>query len=226
MSVVATYVVFNEAPLIAESIRSIKNYVDRIVVVDSAFLTNPVDATHSTDGTKEVAEHAAEGVPLTYVESDRKLALAEARNLSHSLLDERDWALTIDGDETLLGNHADVSSLFVDVKRGAIPAEVGISVFTAAVAFQGQAPDISEVQYGQLPIIHTRGVQPRLFPVRGVTWGRVETGRRTYAMFRRGEIVMNKIPDPRAVLVNHRIRQSYEVYQSDYVWEMAETGPR
>lgn len=217
--IAACYVVFNEAELIAESVRSAKAYVDKFIFVDSAFTANPLDVTHSTDATRELAEAAAAPVPVTYVESDTKLDIDAARNLSLSLVPPKGWALTIDGDETILGDRRDVAGLFDDIRNRTIRAPTGISVFTAALRFDGHAPAISEEQYGLLPMIYTRGVQPRLVPAKGAEWHRVPHGR-SYGLYVNGTLARGPV-DPRMVIVNHRTRQTFGAYQNDYQWESA-----
>ena len=223
MSIVATYCVYNEADLIAESIRSVKAFVDRFVIVDAAFVDNPVEATHSTDATREVAEAAAAPLTLTYIESDRKIGLAQARNISFGLLDPDDWALVIDGDETLLGERAELQEMFGEVRSRKITEPIGIDVYTAVVLFKGHAPAIDETAYRTLPIVHTRGHQARLLPMAGVEWKRTPTPRGTYGMYLNGDIIKGHAVDPRAVIINQRIRQSYEHYQLDYIRETADT---
>lgn len=221
MSIVATYVVFNEAELIAESIRSVKAYVDRFVVVDSAFTSNPTEATHSTDDTRQIAEHAAHPLPILYLEADRKLRLDEARNLSLSFLESDDWALIIDGDETLLGERTEARELFGEIRRRQVNRPIGVNVYTSALVFNGHAPDIPESEYDTLPVIHTRGVQARLIPSPGMAWKRVPNGQ-TYGLYHDGGLVKHPEIDPRICLINHRTRQTYEAYQLDYAWETAE----
>lgn len=223
MSIVATYCVYNEADLIAESIRSVKAYVDRFVFIDAAFTTNPVEATHSTDDTRRIAEEVAAPLPVTYVESDTKLDLARARNMSFGLLDEDDWALVIDGDEVLLGERTELRDMFAAVRGRIAQDPIGMAIFTAVVQFQGHAPAINEAGYRTLPIVHTRGNQSRLLPVAGVEWMRTPTPRGTYGMYRDGVLIKGHNPDPRAVIINQRIRQSYEHYQLDYIRETADT---
>ena len=222
--IVALYCVFNEEALIAESIRSVKSYVDRFVIVDAVFTSNPADATHSTDRTRQVAEAAADPLPVLYAESDRKLALDVARNRAFSLLDRDDWALIIDGDETLLGDRDELRRLFSDARRSAIDDPVGASVYTSALDFRGHAPAIDAVAYEQLPVHYTRGVQARLVPVDGMAWRLVPNGR-SYGLYRDAELVTGKPADPRLTIVNHRTRQTFEAYQSDYVWETGLYAP-
>lgn len=215
--IVATYVVFNEAELIAESIRSVKAYVDRFVFVDSAFRSHPSEATHSTDRTRQIAEAACHPLPVTYVESDRKMELDEARNLSHSLLEPGDWAFTIDGDETLLADRTEADEVVDEIRRGYLREPIRIGVYNAVLAFKGRAPAISEEQYGVLPVQYTHGVQPRLFPVAGSEWKLVPNGS-SYGLYHNGSLPRGRI-DRRMTIVNHRTRQLYSIYQDDYVWE-------
>ena len=222
MRVVATYVIFEEEEQIAESVRTMKDLVDAFVFVDAAFTYNPVEVTHSTDDTRRVAEAAAHPVPFTYYESDHKMTQVQARNKTFSFLRPADWAFVIDGDETMLGRYLEAEALMAEARAGLLGESVGIEVFTAALRFNGNAPDISEEEYPRLPIIYTRGVQPRLLRAHGVRWG--QTPIKTVAPFREKRFVREEPVDPRIKLVNHRVRQAYGVYQNDFVWEMNELG--
>lgn len=218
MKFVASYVIHNEAELIADSIRSVKAYVDGFVFFDVVFRSNPVDATHSTDATREIAESTADPLPVTYIEASAKMELDEARNLALRESDG-DFVLIIDGDETLMGEHAEMDELVDEIHRGYIREPVGVTVFTSALLFKGHAPAIGPEAYRTLPVIHSRGVQPRIVPAKGSAWRRVPNGP-SYGLFRDGALVKAR-PDPRLVFVNHRTRQTFAAYQSDYTWESA-----
>lgn len=217
--IVAAYCVFNEEALIAESIRSVKAFVDRFIFIDAAFRSNPLPATHSTDRTREVAERAVYPLPLTYHEADSKMELDAARNLALRLMDDDDWALIIDGDETLLGERDEIRGLFNEIRRRERVEPVGMSVFSSALVFDGHAPAIDSDAYQTLSVVYTRGRQVRLVQASGLTWQLVPNGG-SYGMYRDGHLV--KAPaDPRLVMVNHRTRQTFDAYQNDYVWETA-----
>lgn len=219
MRVLACYVVWNEQELMAESMRSVKAYVDGYVVVDSAFTVNPVDVAHSTDDTRKVTEAAAHPLPLTYIESPVKMTLDAARNLALLACGD-DWAFIVDGDETMLGARSELLELFAAIRLGEQTEPVGVNVYTGALFTENRlhAPAIEPEAYRNLPVIYTRGVQPRLVPA-GCEWRRVPNGP-SYGLYRNGELV--KVPaDPRLSLINHRTRQSYAAYQHDYVWESA-----
>lgn len=218
--IVATYVAYNESQILGESIRSVRPYVDAIVVVDTAFPENPTAESHSTDGQRLVAERAAGPLPLKYELPDRRLTQVEARNLSFAGLSAVDWALVIDGDETVLGDHAELGSFFRKVRQTVAPHSYGVKVFTSAVLFRGHAPVMTRDHYETGPIVHTRGVQPRLIRRMGVTWTRTAKG--PLAPVRDGRVVKPEISDPRLSIVNHHVRQSFAGYQEDYVRETAE----
>jgi hypothetical protein len=215
--IVASYVVCNEEVLIAESVRSVKAYVDRFVFVDVVFTTNQLQAMHSTDRTRKRAQKAAYPVPVTYVESDRKMALDEARNLALSLCDG--WALILDGDETLLGAREDVEALLGAIRSGEVTEPIGVLVYTSALTFDGHAPSITETDYQTLPVIYTRGVQHRLLSSKGAEWRPVPS-RGAFGLYSDGAMPSSP-PTDAFVIVNHRTRQSFAAYQHDYIWETA-----
>ena len=224
-AIVACYSLFNEETQVATSIRSIKAYVDRVLVIDSAFITNPMPVTHSTDATRQVCEYVCADMPLTYVESDRRLHEYEARNLYLDGLAEGDWALVIDGDEVLYGKHTDVLELTRKIRMGefdAAPAgshaaAVAIPVFTQMVNVSGAAPGISAETYATAPIICSGGLMGRFFRVdASLRYPALPSNR---GLFRGGVWVGAPAHECHDVfLVNHRPASSYEGYQNDYEW--------
>ncbi len=216
--IVASYVVHNEEALIAESVRSVKAYVDRYVFVDAVFTTNPVEATYSTDRTRQEAERAAHPLPVTYIESGTKLELAEARNIALRESDG-DWTLIIDGDETLLGARHEVDALMAQARSGELTEPQWVSVYSGVLVFQGHAPAISEAAYHDLPVIHTRGRQPRLLRAKGIEWRLVPNGK-SYGLYEGDVLIQGDLTDAFS-LINHRTRQTYAAYQNDYSWETA-----
>lgn len=222
--IVACYVVANEAEHIAESIRSVKAYVDRFVIVDSLFETNPLPGTHSTDDTRRVAHTAAAGKPLDYIVSDERLDEPTARNL-YLAASRGDWILVMDGDEQLYGDHARVLELFEDVRAEKIWDGVLLAVYTVAVNFNGNAPEMDELSYEVNPLISTRGEQARLLDnaaERGLTYRHTPLGIGHVAFDRHGLFASGDAPyRDEAFIINHHTRQSYEGYQRDYVWERA-----
>jgi len=219
MRVLACYVVWNEAQLLGDSMRSLKAYVDGYVIVDSAFTSNPVDVAHSTDDTRVVAELAADPLPLTYIESQVKMRLDAARNLS-LLACEDDWAFIVDGDETLLGHRPELVDLFAQIRLGEVTEPIGVPVYTANLLHAGNAQTVDQEQYDTLPVIYSRGVQPRLLPAKGTEWRRTPQGE-TYGLYRDDALV--KVPaDNRLMLLNHHTAQPLAGYHHDYVWESAE----
>jgi len=224
--IVACMVVHNEAETIAHAIRSVKAYVDRFVVVDAVFDTNPVEAVRSTDDTHAVAHRMTEGKPLTYWQGTSKIEENVARNLYLDELAPGDWALVVDGDEVLYGGHAQIEALIERIRAGEIPAvpipgmhnrAVGIPVYTQRVHVNGSALDVTLEQYETAPITCSVGVMARFFEVDpGI---RYPEGPSNQGLFRDGRWVgrpAHVVSD--VFMVNHRIRQSHEAYQADYEW--------
>ena len=223
--IVACYAVANEAQLIAESLRSVKAYVDRFVIVDSVFTTNPIDATHSTDLTRITCEVVCDPVPLTYIESDRKLRQEEARNRYLQELDDGDWAIVVDGDEVLYADHAEAVQTFGWLLHGEHDIiALDIPVLTAAVMFEGMAAEMPAPTYKLAPVIHTRGYAPRVF--------RKTPNTRYKAVVYPNGVLDNMgvwdgnrplqnhaIRDTRLTIINHHVRQDFAGYQADAVWE-------
>lgn len=96
---IVCYNVFNEIKVLPRSIKSISPYVDRIIVVDGAYRLYPHDKPYSTDGT------------VDYLRSLDKVELVETKKAWPSQavkrtayldrLQEGEWGLVLDGDETL-----------------------------------------------------------------------------------------------------------------------------
>ena len=223
MTLTACYVVANEAGLIAESLRSVKAYVDRFVIVDSIFSVNPVNATHSTDDTRKVCEAICDPVPLTYIESDRKLRQEEARNLYLDAVPIGEWIVNLDGDEVLYGDHAEIREIVSWLQADVISA-LKVPVLSAAVLNHGLASEMSPDVYGNAPIIHTRGLAPRFFRVTPdmryrefvTTDGIVDN----QGLWQDGHLLGSiALADFRMLIVNHHVRQTWSEYQADAVWE-------
>ena len=212
MDIVACYVAWNEENQMAESLRSVKAYVDRFVVIDSVFDSNPIDATHSTDRTREICESVCYPVPLTYIESDRKLSEEDARNRYLDELAEDDWVFVIDGDEVMYGDHSEVEALFDGVRSGAVEKPVSIPVYTTAVRFDGYADAVAPSEYATNATINTSGWQTRLFR------NNPDMRYRGIGIYEADRAVVGT-ENSVVFLINHHVRQSYDGYQMDYVWE-------
>lgn len=216
--VIACYVVANEAEHLAESLRSVKAYVDGYVIVDSLFTTNPLPGTHSSDATRAVAEAVCAPLPLTYIESDERLTEPQARNryLSET---EGDWCLMLDGDEQLYGEYADILRLMERVRYGRIPKAVDVPVYTVAVNFNGNAPEMSRAEYERNPLISTMGYQPRLFHNVGLHYD-YDAGRGFGGALLDGSgYLQGRRKASEMLIINHHVRQSFESYQNDFTWE-------
>src|SRR5205814_6545341 len=94
-------------------------------------------------------------------ESQERLSEPEARNLYLTVTRDA-WILVMDGDEQMYGDHDAVMQLFTDVRQGLHRDGVELSVFTVAVNFNGNAPDMDRESYETNPLISTRGTQARL----------------------------------------------------------------
>jgi glycosyltransferase involved in cell wall biosynthesis len=215
--IVAGIVAYNEERLIVEAIRSVKEYADKIVVVDVGFTENAAAEAHSTDRTRGAAEYAANPVPLVYAEETEKLSEVDARNGVLTLCTQKDWLLVIDADEVLIGDHDSVSELMTWVRSGRWTTEaLGLAVYTRNIRHEGQAPEIGEEAYQVNPIVSSLGIQPRLFPVRDHRY-RSDAG--APGLYHQGEWVGTGSLVTEGFLINNRVGQSFEAYQGDYAWQ-------
>lgn len=226
MEIVGCYIVANEADHLADSLRSVKAYVDRYVIVDSLFESNPQAGTHSSDETRSVALEACEGRPVVYIESTERLDEPRARNryLEESV---EDWVLMLDGDEQLYGDHEGIERLLARVRMGRVVRAVDIPVYTVAVLYQGQAAEMDAESYRRNPLISTRGSQPRLFfngP--GVRYA-FDQGDHGWggALYEGTRFLTGTVQTDDAFIINHHTRQSFASYQNDYVWETSASRP-
>lgn len=222
MKLTALYVAVNEEARIAESIRSVKAYADRIVVVDCVFEGNPTPGASSSDHQREAAELGADGVELVYVVPGERLAEHEARNLALSWVPMSEWAIILDADEVLYGQHSAIAPLL------ASPTEpLALRVYTTAVLFRGSAMDMDAETYGRAPLINTAGTQTKVVQRSSYLETRrveVAPGHFTYDdLYLRGEYLTGRLVDEPFV-VNHRIRKSHDEYQTTYLWERAQGG--
>lgn len=218
--VAACYVAWNEAGEISDSIRSVKAYVDRFVVVDVAFTANPAPGpAQSTDGQRAVVEAACAGVPLTYIEPGRRLEQHVARDLYLAEVGRGAWLIALDGDEVLVGDHKEVLELF----RHPPATAVALRVFSTALLTPGMAPDVTPEVYVTAPVIATAGWQPRLFQrVNGLrhrpAWEGVGWRDDTTP-------VLGGPRSAAAIIVNRHTAQDWAGYQADYAWETRHRTP-
>jgi len=97
---IACYSIFNEAEFLEESILSIKDFVDKIVVVDGAYENFPHDSFWSTDGSIEIAKkYGADVVIPTCAWSSQ----IHKRNQYLKFGQPGDVMITIDGHEIWTG---------------------------------------------------------------------------------------------------------------------------
>lgn len=220
MTVTALYVAYNEEARIAESIRSVKAYVDRVVVVDGLFKGNPAEGLHSTDRQREAAEHGARGVELVYLMPHERLAEHEARNLALSQVALGDWAVILDADEVLYGDHRATEEA---IRRPA--GNYALRVWTTAVLANRSAPDIDEDLYASAPLIETSGWQTKVVRrTAGLETRRVESspGQFTYDDLYDGPSYLHGAAIEQPFVINHRIRKTHAEYQATYLWEVAQ----
>jgi glycosyltransferase involved in cell wall biosynthesis len=238
--IVVCYTVANEATTIVESIRSLKAYVDRFVVIDSIFDSNPIESTHSTDDTEALtrlacAAHPAR--PLTYVSSNAKLVQTYARNAYLELVDPPDWVFVVDGDEVFYGDHIKILELFAAIRTPSHPqhdglgSSIALPVFTTAVNVHKMAPDVTPDEFAYAPLISTVGYMPRLFQAHRSLRYTVPSGASTPALTYLADssddpprpldqylLPTYAVPPGDMFIINHHPRQSLEAYKNDYVW--------
>ena len=230
--IVACYVVCNEARLIADSLRSVKAYVDAYVIVDSVFTSNSINATHSTDQTRTVCERICHPVPLTYIEAQEKMTEQQARNLYINQVPDGDWILWLDGDEVLYGDNAALNKVFKEIREGKIKHAMSCRVYTTAVLCHGLGKDVPAEAYAVNPRINTFGYQTKLYQKQaGYHHKEVRIKQQgnkielTYedACYDADDILVtdrNRNPTDLMFVINHHVSQTHQEYVSDCVWAL------
>ncbi|MCJ7768352.1 hypothetical protein MUP79_08180 [Candidatus Bathyarchaeota archaeon] len=219
MKIIACYSVWNEERLIAESLRSVKAYVDGYVIVDSVYSSNPIQATHSTDKTREVCERTCAPLSLTYLESADKTSIKIARERYLKAVPEGDMVFVIDGDEVLYGNHSDILSLFESMRTGKIQKALSIPVYTTAVLAHAMAKDVTPEVYATNPLISTVGYMTRFFQNEAGIY------HKALGIYDKNHFMMidgKRNRTDKMFIVNHHTRQSHSEYVNDCIWEVAE----
>jgi hypothetical protein len=227
---IACYVACNEADVIAESLRSVKAYVERFVVVDAVFSANPLEATHSTDNQREVCERICAPVPLTYIEADRKLPQEAARNRYLDEVPEGEWIVNLDGDEVLYVDYFVALEVMSWLQHGNDVDAINVPILSAAVLNTGMALDIAQDTYETAPIVHTQGYAPRFFRNRAALRYREYIAPNgivdNQGLYEGTKLLASKAPrDARMTIVNHHVRQSWQGYQADAIWEAINVLP-
>jgi glycosyltransferase involved in cell wall biosynthesis len=220
MKIAACYVVCNEERLIAESLRSVKAYVDRYVIVDCVFKSNALDATHSTDHTKAICEKVCAPIPLTYIESSVKLTEQDARNAYLNEVENGDWILWLDGDEVLYGGHRELSLLVKDIREGKMRWGFSFPTYTTAVLCRGLGKDMPEDVYNTAPLINTFCPQMKLFQkLAGDHYINSEAVSEDAVYDSHDVLVTNRSIQPSStiIVINHHVRQSHQEYVADCI---------
>lgn len=222
----ALYVAANEGANIAESMRSVKAYVDSFVVIDSIFVSNPAEGTHSLDDQREVCERVAAPLPLAYFQSGGKMTETAARNLALSYLQPGDWGFIIDGDECLYGEHLPIVSLRYAMEDDGLLLSVAVPVYTTAILHEGDAPSMSRDDHSFKPIISTSSFMVRFFRmVEGLHY-ELPSGHITPMLTTaEGEVLTPSLEFDYAFIINRHATQPFDVYQNDYVWEIGARQP-
>ena len=101
--IVACIITYNDIETIEDCINSVKNAVDRIVIVDGKYRDFPGEYECSTDGTAEYIGSIAGDCKLTFRFVARLDEVAK-RNVYLTYLKDGDVCLNLDADEILTGN--------------------------------------------------------------------------------------------------------------------------
>lgn len=224
--IAACYVAWNEAALIAESIRSVKAYVDRFIVVDGAFSTNPeAGPVGSTDGQRAVVERACAGRRLTYIVPPARLEEHQARNRYLAELELDEWALLMDADEILIADRLVMLELLASLPEA---GAVSVPIYSTAILFQGYADEMSREDFETAPIISTCGHQPRIVRTSpDLRYQRDEPRPGVFThnvLWRADELVEGSAAW--IALLNRHVGQPFEGYLRDYAWESAQGAAR
>jgi len=226
MKLIACYVVCNEERLIAESLRSVKAYVDGYVIVDCVFKSNAaVDATHSTDRTRAICEKVCSPIPLTYIESTVKLTEQDARNIYLSKVENGDCILWLDGDEVIYGSHKEISLLVKDIHEGKMRWGISFPTYTTAVLNRGLGKDMLEEAYLTNPLINTCCHQMKIFQKQeGDHHINSDTVSEDAVYDSHDVLVTNRSihPSSTIIVINHHVRQSHQEYVADCIWVLAQ----
>jgi len=105
--IIACIIAYNEEEMLPGCLESIKDQVDRIVVVDGAYKLFPHDVPWSTDATREIAWcYGAEWIPCPPGPPDgqrRPWETQVEKRTAYLIGEEGDWYFHIDADERLMG---------------------------------------------------------------------------------------------------------------------------
>lgn len=100
---VATVITYNDIETIETCIDSVKDKVDRIVIIDGKYRDFPGRYDFSTDGTIEYISRVAGDYKLTF-RSIARFDEVTKRNMYFQYISDGDVVLNLDADEVLTGN--------------------------------------------------------------------------------------------------------------------------
>lgn len=219
--VIGVYVAYGDETGIVDSVRSVRPWVDRLVLFSAPFDAMP--PLEAPDRTVKLFERAADVTPHKIVTLEGPVSETFARNRALRMVGDDDWALVIDADEMLFAEHTDIRrtelGLLLGQIRGGLYSEpVGLSIYSTAVLFHGSAKDMSARDYYRRPIVSSMGFQPRVFRARDAEYR--PSARGAPGLFVKDQRCL-AVPVRGAVVVNHHVRQTWRGYQADFAWETA-----
>ena len=102
---IAVYNVYNSVATIRESLLSVLPYVERVIVIDGAYIRFPhkLKSGASTDATKEIF-HELCGSNLTWIPQKKLMSQVAKRNKLLRHIPNGEWFFRLSGDEIVTGN--------------------------------------------------------------------------------------------------------------------------
>lgn len=113
--VYACYCIYNEEQFLRQSLQSIIDFVEKVIIIDGVWSTYPSNAYASTDKSKKIAQEVC-GDKLIWVDAPDGgwRTQVEKRTQYLNLVPDGEWLFVIDGDEIL---HGDIKAQFKKIER-------------------------------------------------------------------------------------------------------------
>ena len=156
----ACYVVFNNESTIIASLKSIVPYVERVIMVDGAFVDYPHEVPFSTDYTKELAQKICKD-KLLWIGCKGTAWIGEPtkRNVCLKYVPINKWFIILDGDEVIRGQ---IREGFASIEQTDYTC-VGVHLYNFSPKWSGSGLTIPREAWDNIEWVRNHGIAARIY---------------------------------------------------------------